>query len=496
MTTITEEKVNFKTFEKDLFKLMCQIACGLIQEYLLWRDLTVMAIRDKQRFRLIDSHRETTIKTVFGEVRYVRRYYYDNEIKRYIFLLDVALGIDDGYGLISENLAEQIVNEAADKSYRKAADTISTHTGQRISAQGAWNVLQQYGNAIERQETRLAELEDSGSVGHLGAIHTPVLFKEYDDLWIARQREKRRAKGTASKGAKMIGRALGKKPMCVGTAYTGFKVDHNGRCNTVNKTTYASFGGSSKFRKIFGTLLNHRYDIDGVKWRIINGDGEEWIKTEAEETDSILQLDPFHRCKAIIKTISDNPERERIFNAIKEKDVDGALANIFELYMVTCENQDEKAQKKLNDLYKYFYNNKDNLLTWQERGLELPTPPCGISYRGMGTQESNNTLYALRMKHHRGAWSESGANNMARILSYRSTIGLETILGTLPEPEPIVEIYAEPLSAAQAPKCDGKGYGADWLHAPMPFENAFTTNGREAIKGMLRQRPLAGLRQS
>jgi hypothetical protein len=495
MTNITEERVNFKTFEKDLFSLMCRIACGLIQEYLELRDLAIMAIRDRQRYRLIDSKRETTIKTLFGEARYIRRYYYDNESKRYIFLLDEAMGISDGYGLVSENLAEQMVHECSDKSFRKAAETISTLTGQVISAQGIWNVLKQFAKALGEQEDRLSELEASGSVGHLGGISTKVLFVEYDELWIARQREKRRAKGTAAKGAKMIGRKLGKVPMCVGTAYTGHKADKNGRCNTVNKISYASYGGSRKFRPKFGMLLNHCYYMDGVRYRVINGDGEGWIKTEAEETDSILQLDPFHRSQAVIKSIGNNTERGLIFNAIKEKNVGGALANIFELAMDAFESQDEKAQKKLSDLYTYFNNNKDSLLTWQERGIELPPPPEGIVYRGMGTQESNNCTYTQRMKHRRGAWSEDGADNMARVLSYRSTIGFETILGTLPEPEPIVDIYAEPLSATQAPKHDGNGYGG-WLHAPLPFENAFKTHGREAIRGLLRTKPLAGMHHS
>jgi hypothetical protein len=232
--------------------------------------------------------------------------------------------------------------------------------------------------------------------------------------------------------------------------------------------------------------------MDKVKYRIMNGDGEWWIKQEAEETDSILQLDPFHRSQAVIKSISNKSERTLIFEAIKEKDVDNALVTIFELSMDAYESQDERAQKKLNDLYKYFNNNKENLLTWQERGIELPTPPEGITYRGMGTQESNNFTYTLRMKHRRGAWSEDGANNMARVLSYRSTIGLETIFGTLPDSESVAEVYTDPLSAAQAPKHDGKGYGANWLYAPMPFEEAFKTNGREAIRSILRTKPLSG----
>ena len=81
---------------------------------------------------------------------------------------------------------------------------------------------------------------------------------------------------------------------------------------------------------------------------------------------------------------------------------------------------------------------------------------------------------------------------MAQILCFRNTVGLDAILGTLPEPPP-AEAWLEPLSAAKSPQHDGRGYGADWLYAEMPFENAFRTNGREAIRNMLRLRPLSQL---
>jgi hypothetical protein len=468
---------------------MCRIACGLIQQYLEWRDYGIMAIRDTGRYRLIDKNRKTTIKTLFGEASYKRRYYYDNELNKHTFLLDEVIGIDGNFGLVSENLAEHIVNECADKSYRKAAESISNLTGQSISAMGAWGVVQQYGDAIEEQEARLTELYDSGSDGHLGNVPGKVLFDEYDDVWISRQRKQRRRPGTVAQGAKKIGNKLGKLPMHVGTAYTGWTQSNDGRYNTADKIAYASFGKAADFTKKFDTLLYHRFDMDGIEQRVTNGDGESWIRTTAEENDSILQLDPFHRMQAIVKAIIDKDDRQLLYDAINNNDVEGVLSNICELAL---DASDEKAEEKLVKLYGYFHSNKDSFLTWQQRGVELPTPPEGVIYREMGVQESSNCVITQRMKHRRGSWSEEGANNMARILCLRSTIGLETILGTLPEAEP-VEVLAEPLSAAQTPHYDGKGYGADWLYAPMPFEDVFTTHGRDAIRGLLGMQPLSEL---
>jgi hypothetical protein len=403
-----------------------------------------------------------------------------------VFLLDDAMGMFSGFGLVSENLAEHIVAECAEKSFRKAADSISCLTGQGISAMGAWNVVQQYGKAIDEQEDRLTELDDRGSVGHLGGVSSKVLFEEYDDVWLPRQRAKRRMPGTVAKGAKMIGKKIGKLPMHVGVAYTGWTQAKDGRYNTANKIAYSSFGKPAEFRATFGALLNQRFDMDGVASRITNGDGESWIRTAAEENDSILQLDPFHRSQAIVKAVSDKSDRQLLFDALGEKDVGKVLSLICEM---AVDAQDEPTQKKLCKLYGYFYSNRDSFLTWQERGIVLPTPPEGISYRGMGVQESSNCMITQRMKHRRGSWSEKGGNNMARVLCFRSTIGLDAFLGALPEPEPVETFAEEPLSAAQAPQHDGKGYGADWLYAQMPFEGAFKTHGREAIRAMLRMKP-------
>jgi len=488
MKTITEESLDFKTFEKTLFEIMCNIARELAHQYLLWRDESVMGLRDTNEYRLIGS-RETTIKSLFGEIPYIRRYY-KKKNGGYTFLLDEVMGIDGSFGLVSENLAEQIVNECADKSFRKAAETIGTLTGQHISAMGAWGVVQQYGTAVEHQESRIVQLSENGSVGHLGGHKESVVFDEYDDLWIPRQRARRRKPGTAAKGAKKIGKKLGKLPMHVGIAYTGWSQSKDGRYNTENKIAYASFGRASEFTAKFEALLAQHFDMNGVQQRVTNGDGESWIRTAAELNDSILQLDPFHRSQAVTKAIADKKDRKMVFDAIDEKDLDEVLEIICDL---TMEAEEEKAQNKLVELYHYFNNNSDSFLTWQERGIDLPKPPEGVIYREMGVAESSNCLITQRMKNRRASWSERGANNMAKILCYRGTIGLDAILGVLPEPEPINQMFAQPLSAAKVPLRDGKGYGADWLQKPMPFEGAFRTHGRDAIRGMLRMKPVSQL---
>jgi len=491
MTKIPEAQLNFKDFESAIFEIMCKISCELIGQYLEQLDLSIMKMRDSKEYRLVYSQ-ETTVKTIMGEVGFRRRYY-KKRSGGYVYLLDEELGIYCGCGLSSENLAEQIVVGCTDKSFRKVASDINSFTGQAISAMGVWQIFQKYGEAVVDQISRLKELDDGEGRGHIGNVSSRVLFDEYDDVWISRQKERRQKRNSASASEKDVfetDRKLGKRPMHVGIAYSGWEQAKDGRHNTVDKIAYASFGSVSGFTSTFEVLLSQYFDMDVVERRVTNGDGESWIRTVAAENDSILQLDPYHRSKAVIKAVKGKEDRNRLFGAVVEKDVDKVL-DIVETLSLNAE--DEKSLKKLEDLYGYFSNNKDIFLTWQERGIELPPPPDSITYRGMGVQESNNcSLITHRMKHRRGSWSERGGDNMAMMLCFRNTVGLDAILGPLPEPTPS-KAWLEPLSAAKAPQYDGKGYGADWLYAEMPFENAFRTHGRQAVRNMLRMKPLSQL---
>jgi len=62
-----------------------------------------------------------------------------------------------------------------DKSYRKAAKSISELTGQSISHGGAWNLVQRSGKLVREEEKRLVELRQAEVVS--GEIESRVLFE-------------------------------------------------------------------------------------------------------------------------------------------------------------------------------------------------------------------------------------------------------------------------------------------------------------------------------
>jgi len=487
MENITEGIMEIKSLEKTIFVWVCQLGCKIMEGYLRQWDQILMSQRDTNQYRYVDC-RSRGIKTIMGTIPYERNYYKKTDGSGYVALLDEAIGLEKGTGLVSEYLAEQIANECTDKSYRKAAESVSTLTGQPISRMGAWNIVQGFGGRVQKQVERLKELDDSGTVGQLGNVSSPVLFAEFDDIWLNMQREERKKAVEPEKKGR---RRIGKKPMHIGTAYTGWEEKRDGSYETMNKFAFAGFSEAAVFATRFEALLRQRYDMDGIERLIINGDGEGWIKTVAENNDAILQLDPFHKSQAIMRAVKDKDERKKIHDALNKKDVEKTLDHISALIAKTS---DEPTLKKLEALLTYFDNNKDYLLPWQERGIAMPAPPEGVTYRNMGLQEHNNCdLITQRMKHRKGSWSPNGATNMAAVLCLRNTIGINAMLGILPEmPEAVAP--PEPLSAAKTPQQDGKGYGAAWLYAKMPFVETFVTAGRDAIRGLLGQRKISDLK--
>ena len=147
------------------------------------------------------------------------------------------------------------------------------------------------------------------------------------------------------------------------------------------------------------------------------------------------------------------------------------------------ESPDEKDRKsqKAQELYKYLNNNREGLLPYDKRGIQIAEPPEGIIYKGMGVQESQNcTVITLRMKNGRMRWSVKGANNLSKVLYRKETIDRYTdgLVFTMQMQETV-----ETLSAAKAPKKDGKGNSyVDVVSAHMPIVEAMQTASRKAFK--------------
>lgn len=475
MNTIVDENlISFKELEQKIFNYVCELAREMTQIILESYDNELASARDRAKYR-DKGKRSTTIKTVYGEVEYQRRVYqtvYEDGRKAYVHLLDKTMQMDK-IGLISTNLAEKIALTVTESPYRVTSDIISSTCGQSISSGGVWNLMQRLGERISEEETYAVKQMNADQSE--GTKEIPVLFEEMDGVWLSMQ-DKNHKK-------------MKKQEMKVFTMYEGWDAEKEkqNRSTIVGKTMLAGMEKSTEFHEKREACIRNKYNADEIGQRILNGDGGSWIK-DSYDPDTIFQLDRYHIYQEILRKISDKKAQKNIRELFEEEKIDEMLEYI-QTYATSVESPDEKdkSSKKALELYEYLNNNKDGLLPYKKRGIRIPEPKDGLLYKDMGIQENQNcSVITLRMKHRRMRWSVSGANNMAKALYRKENRDLiETIdrytdgLVFTMQMQEIVEI----LSAAKAPKKDGKGNPyADIVSMHMPILDAVQTASRKAFK--------------
>ena len=474
MDIIVEDKAfSFKDLEREIFRMICEKGVELTREILKSLDQKIFNDIDKELYRS-EGFRKTSVKTQYGEVEYSRRVYRtmtEDGQKAFVYLLDEVIGMKR-IGLISENLAEIIADAATEEPYRKASGSVSTMTGSSISAQGAWDVIQKVGERIDEEEAYA--VNQMNTYQSRGKKAIPVLFEEMDGVWIRQQ-----------------GSHHEKKPMQevkVATTYEGWDANKESmnRSTLTGKHVIAGIENARIFHEKREADIQSRYDVDEIIQRVVNGDGGSWIG-EPNDPEAIIQLDPFHVHKEIRRLIADKDAINEIERRYTEKDIAGMLDYV-RTYAVSVASDDaaDKRAKNAQALLKYLTNNKDALLPWQERGIKIPEAPAGITYKAMGVQENQNcTVVTLRMKHRRMRWSPDGGNNMAKALARRENHELHSTITRYSDALIFgkeITRAIEVLSAAKAPKKDGKGSPyPDIFGRHVPLLDAAVTWGRQVF---------------
>ena len=150
---LNEDGLDFKTIEKEIYKIVCGVGCEIITEVLERLDLLLMVSRDEEYYRN-KGIKSTHIHTVMGLVEYSRRIYeYRDEEgrKKYIRLLDKYLK-NEVIGHVSTNLAEKIIERVMEEPYRKAADAIESISNEKLSHTAIWNITQVVGKKLTEQQ--------------------------------------------------------------------------------------------------------------------------------------------------------------------------------------------------------------------------------------------------------------------------------------------------------------------------------------------------------
>ena len=154
---------NFRELAEKAFQTAMQFGRELIRLTLEAKDEELRDARDKGRYRC-KGKRRTCVKTKLGEVEFERYVYKDKAVTdgiRHVYLLDEELSIEKA-GLMAADMCHLIAGMACENSYRGAARAISEATGQSISSQGVWDVVQELGEQRRKQIERHVELNKAG----------------------------------------------------------------------------------------------------------------------------------------------------------------------------------------------------------------------------------------------------------------------------------------------------------------------------------------------
>ena len=464
---IAEYGKSFNDLEKEIYLCACKMGCKFLSEVLEGLDAKLSRERDKGKYRH-KGKKKTSIKTIMGEVEFSRAIYKSIDDKgstSFTYLLDEYLDLKT-IGLMSASLTEKIVENASKLSFRNAAKNITKLTGQTISHGGVWNVIQSLGARLQEKETEQVNIFNQR--GSTGQKEVPVLFEEADGVYIKTQGKSRikRQKGIEMK---------------VAVSYEGWKETAKDRFELVNKLAYVGIENASIFRRQKEAIIGFNYNTDEITMRILNGDGASWIKHEIDENVH-YQLDPFHKYQAVVRSVKDRKHRSEIKKLLQKNKIEETLLYIKKLALIT---EEIKESEKIMNLYNYFQENKEGLLPYNERGLNIPKSPEGLIYRNLGTMEHNICdIIAQRMKHRKASWSIGGAQNLGKILAAQASKRLSNVIAEFSDTVLQIDnsiFEHQVLSAGKAPKKDGKGCDGTVSKGSVPLLNAALTNGRKAI---------------
>jgi hypothetical protein len=482
MDRITENGIDFNDFEQWCFDMGMTFAKSLMETGLNELDTKILKSRDCTEYRAKDL-RPLTIKTLMGEVE-IKRRLYRKPCGEYVYLLDEAINLDT-IGKMSSNLVHRITETVTECSYRATSEIVSSMTGQSISHGGAWNIVQNIGEKIREKDEAHAKL--AKIFPDRGKKEVKALHEEFDGVWVNMQGKDRPKKGRKSEM---------KLAVCYeGMEYKGTDKKGKASYDMVNPLYMVGFENVKEFCEKKEGQIGALYNLDEIEVRLTNADGGGWAQSACESSGGNfhMQISNFHVKSSITSSGIAKEHKTKINSLLKCKKIDEMLEYI---KLLMERETDDDRKEKIKETWQYLFNNKESLIPIKERNLELPDLPDGIYYGNMGVIESTVcNVVALRMKKRKASFTKNGAVNLARLICFKRSGNLDETIYNLSEmqlPMILEEVITTILSAAKAPKKDGKGFFYP-VNGGVPFVGAYTTNGRKAVKGITDYRTFSDL---
>ncbi len=404
---VSEKELEFKGLELVVWLELMKAFRRVMVEVLEAIDRELLAVRDVGRFEL-KGLEPRKVTTLVGEIEFRRRYYWDREEKRWVYLLDEALGLGAEMRK-SPGLAELTTVWAAQGSYRETRDRIEQMTGERvISHEGVRQTVLGVAEHIQAEDKRrVYQQEGRRGVG--------VVFIEADGLSVAQQRKRGKGEGQRRREAKLAVVHEGWRPRYGGGSGKEYEL--------VNPVYIPSLeGGEAFWEAVRGVLYTRYADLEHT-WVVINGDAAEWIRAGTGHFRlALYQYDRFHLYRDLRRVLRRQPGRfEAAKAALERDDLAQFLIEVIEAEKaaVTVEERAEIGQLR-ELLVSLSEALRDYRVRLKEKGVAVdPT------WRGLGAAESNVDKFSNRLKKQGRAWREEG---LGAIL----TVQAKLYEGTLP----------------------------------------------------------------
>lgn len=335
--------------------------------------------------------------TVAGEVAIERRVYVDEQGRRRK-PLDEVLGLMS-YQHGSAALKRSAAYLASQSSYRQAARLLSWAVGEPISWTRVQRAVWEVGEGLEASEAAQREaVFGRGATLPKGSLAAPLLYAEFDGVWISLQREARR-----------------RVEARVAVFYTGKEAIASGRRGLVGKTCLTALAPrGAAWREMLLQHAYQQYDLDSTKLLVLGGDGAGWVRHSLDrfELPWCYQLDRFHLFREARRAL---PE---VVPLVRRCVWEGFGAIADELAALVQE-QTGATRRRLDALVTYLRNNADGLIDYRLRlGLSLDQHPS------LGAIEGNvDKLVVQRMKGRGMSWRLQGARAMLAVCRHAAELG-------------------------------------------------------------------------
>lgn len=332
---------NYINFMTDLDSFNYSFITNVIKSYFEYIDEAFFNTSYRKSFCESNGFYKRTILTLFGEIKFKRRYYYDKKYHDRFFFTDLFLGLPKRK-YFDPFVCSEICNESASTSYSKAGKIISCKIGNRINN----NLF--ISRASSRNIVLNFDIEDD-SPSNLKRVER--LFVMLDEKFVGSQfnnNQDHMIKASVIFEDTELVYKNKKKPNSMN------------RYRLVNSHTCASI--DNELLNDTADYIYNNYDVDNIKEIVFMGDCATWIKNFPrsywfkfnENCKITFAMDGFHFSQAL-KQLTTNVH-EDIYDALyemvlfnKKKDFITMCNDFKELEPTRTETIDNKMNYILNN---------------------------------------------------------------------------------------------------------------------------------------------------